>query len=112
MRTHPSTTPATETMKISEVRSQLNSLVNRVYRKETRIMVEKSGIPVVGIVSADDLRRLAQIDRERDRRFSVIDEARAAFAGLPAEEIERETDRILGINQDESGAPTSEADSE
>ncbi len=48
--------PVTETMKISEVKQQLNRLVNRVYRHETRVMVEKSGIPVAGIVSAEDLR--------------------------------------------------------
>ena len=37
--------PTTETMRISDVRGQLNKLVNRVYRKETRVVVEKSGIP-------------------------------------------------------------------
>ena len=31
--------PTTETMKISEVKQQLNRLVNRVYRHETRVMV-------------------------------------------------------------------------
>jgi prevent-host-death family protein len=86
--------PMTQTMKISEVRSQLNTLVNRVYRKETRVVVEKSGIPVAGLVSADDLRRLDQLDREREQRFAVLDDMREAFAGVPEEEIERETDRI------------------
>jgi len=94
--------PKTQTMKISEVRGQLNNLVNQVYRKETRIVVEKSGIPVAGLVSVEDLRRLDQLDRERDARFAVIDEIREAFADVPDEEIERETDRILGINQDEA----------
>ena len=93
--------PTTETMKISDVRGQLNTLVNRVYRKETRVVVEKSGIPVAGLVSAEDLRRLDQLDREREARFAIVDEVRQAFAGVPDDEIERETDRILGINQDE-----------
>ncbi len=97
--------PVTETMKISEVRGQLNTLVNRVYRKETRVLVEKSGIPVAAIVSTDDLRRLGQLDAERADRFGVIDKMRQAFAGVPDEEIERETDRILGINQDEASSP-------
>jgi prevent-host-death family protein len=86
--------PMTQSMKISEVRGQLNTLVNRVYRHETRVVVEKSGIPVAGLVSVEDLRRLDQLDREREARFAVIDELREAFAGVPAEEIERETDRI------------------
>jgi prevent-host-death family protein len=57
--------PTMLTMKISEVKQQLNRLVNQVYRRETRIMVEKSGIPVAGIVSAEDLERLDRLDRER-----------------------------------------------
>lgn len=88
-------TPVTETLNISEVRGHLNSLANRVYRREARIVVEKSGIPVAGIVSADDLRRLNQLDREREADFSVIDEMREAFKDVPEEEIERETDRAL-----------------
>ena len=35
-------TSATETLKISDVRGQLNTLVNRIYREQTRIVVEKS----------------------------------------------------------------------
>jgi len=57
--------PKTRTMKISEVKQQFNRLVNQVYRRETRVMVEKSGIPVAGIVSAEDLERLDRLDRER-----------------------------------------------
>lgn len=67
--------------------------------KETRVIVAKSGIPVAALVSIDVLYRL---DRERAERFKVIDEACPAFAGVPDEEIERETDRILGVNQEMS----------
>lgn len=87
--------PMTKTMKISDVRSQLNTLVNGVFRQETRVLVEKSGIPVAGIVSADDLKRLDQLDREREKRFAVIDEVRANFDGIPPEELEREAERAL-----------------
>jgi len=104
--------PTTQTMKISDVRSRLNTLVNEVYRKETRVVVEKSGIPVAGLVSAEDLKRLDQLDRQRDARFAVIDEVREAFADVPDEEIERETDRILGINPDEAAQSVPLATSE
>jgi prevent-host-death family protein len=87
--------PTTETMKISEVKQQLNSLVNRVYSHETRIMVEKSGIPVAGIVSAEDIRRLARRDHERAERFKVLVEFGEAFKDVPAEELEREVARAL-----------------
>lgn len=87
--------PVTQTMSISNIRGHFNEVVNRVYRKDTRVVVEKSGIPVAAIVSTDDLARLDRLDRERAARFAVIDEARAAFHGVSDEEIERETDRIL-----------------
>ncbi len=87
--------PTTETMKISEVRADLNRLVNRVYRQETRVIVEKSGIPVAGIVSADDLDRLAKLDQENQELWSVVDELREAFKDVPPEELEREAKRTL-----------------
>ena len=92
MRQQP---PMTETMKISDVKQQLSRLVSRVYRQETRVVVEKSGIPVAGIVSAEDLRRLDRLDRERAERFKILDEFGAAFRDVPAEELEREVGRAL-----------------
>jgi antitoxin (DNA-binding transcriptional repressor) of toxin-antitoxin stability system len=94
-------TPATETMPISAVKSRLNSLVNEIYRNETRILVEKSGIPVAGIVPIADMRRLARLD-ELDREAGEILEAmRAPFDDVPAEEIERQTERIIAENREE-----------
>lgn len=87
--------PTTETMKISDVRGQLNKLVNRIYRNETRVIVEKSGIPVAGIVSADDLERLRRMDEEDREAWAVLEAMRRPFRDVPSEEVERETDRIL-----------------
>jgi prevent-host-death family protein len=80
----------TETMKISDVRSNINSLVNEVYRHEKRVIVEKSGIPVAAVVSTEDLRRIDQLERTREVRFKIVDEIRAAFAGISSEELEEE----------------------
>jgi prevent-host-death family protein len=99
--------PETQIMRISEVRGQFNSLVNQVYRKETRVLVEKSGIPVAGLVSVDDLRRLDKLDRERAEKFSVVEEMRSAFQDVPATEIEREAERTIAevrSEQDKTGA--------
>jgi prevent-host-death family protein len=101
--------PMTQTMKISEVKNTLSSLVNKVYRKETRVLVEKSGIPVAAIISADDLKRFAQLERERDERFAVIDRMREAFADVPPEEIEREADRSVAAARERRRQRTSEA---
>ena len=85
--------PVTQTLKISDVKNTLSSLVNQVYRKETRVLVEKSGIPVAAIISADDLKRFAQLEQEREERFAVIDRMREAFADVSPEEIAREAER-------------------
>ena len=90
-----SSRPTTQTLKISQVKQGLNALVNRVYRRETRILIEKSGIPVAAIVSAQDLERLERLDRERDEQFTVLEEIGAAFKDVPIEELEREIARSI-----------------
>jgi prevent-host-death family protein len=39
-------------MRITDLKNALSSVVNKVYRKETRVLVKKSGIPVAAIISA------------------------------------------------------------
>lgn len=100
----PARKPMTQTMKISEVKSRLSSLVNDIYRQETRIVVEKSRIPVAAIIPVADLRRLIRLD-EKDREAREIVEAmRAAFADVPDEEIERQTERIMNEIREENRA--------
>jgi prevent-host-death family protein len=105
-------------MKISDVKARLSSLVNEVYRHETRVLVEKAGIPVAALVSVEDLERLIRLDEqraeeieretakavaevrtetaaERERRFEVIDQMREAFKDVPPEEIERNVVAII-----------------
>jgi prevent-host-death family protein len=82
-------------MKASDARQHFASVLDSVSRRETRIVVEESGIPVAAIVSAEDLERLDRLDRERAERFKVIDDMRAAFKGVPPEEIEREAERSV-----------------
>jgi prevent-host-death family protein len=83
------------TMKASEARQQFSQVLNQVYREQVRVLVEKSGIPVAGIVSARDLERLRQLEDQRERDFAVIDEIRDAFKDVPDAEIEREVARAV-----------------
>ena len=87
--------PTTQTIKASEARNQFSELLNKVFRKETRIIVEKSGIPVAAIVSAEDLEQLTRFEAERAERFKVLDEIGEAFKGVPPEELEREVARAI-----------------
>ena len=87
----------TQTMKVSDVRGELDALVKRVSEGETRIIVEESGVPVAALVSPEDLELIDEIMRERARqeRFKILDEIQAAFEGMDEEEIERETAKAL-----------------
>lgn len=87
--------PAMETLTISDVETRLSSLVGRISRNETRVLVEQSGQPVAAIISIEDLQRFAQLEREREERFAVIDRMREAFKDVPPEEIEREAERSV-----------------
>jgi len=94
----------TQTMKISDVKNTLSSLVNKVYRKETRILVEKAGIPVAAIVSAEDLKQLAHLDEQRAERRRVVAAMREPFRGVSPEEIEQETGKAVVEVQQEMRA--------
>ena len=87
--------PMTQTMKASDARQQFSDVINRVYRKETRVVVERSGIPVAAIVSAEDLARLDRYEQERVARFAGLSRISEAFADVPVDELEQEVDRAV-----------------
>lgn len=82
-------------MKASEVRAQWSQLLNKVFRNQTRVVVEKSGIPVAAVISAEDLQRFTQMEEQRERRFKALDKMRDAFKDVPPEEIDREVKRAI-----------------
>jgi hypothetical protein len=88
-------TVTNRTMKISEVPAELDVFIDLVQQGEVRVVVEKDGIPVAVFVSPQDLERLNQLDAEWEDDFAVFDEMGAAFAGVPLEEIERETAKAV-----------------
>ena len=88
-------TPTVETVKASEARQRFSEIVNRVFRREARVLVEKSGIPVAAIVPAEDLERLERMDADLRNRLDLLARMRTPFAGIPEEEIEREAVRAV-----------------
>lgn len=107
----PDREPTTQTVKASEARAQWSRLINKVARRQSRFIVEKSGIPVAAIVSADDLARLNHLEQERRRDFAIIDESRTAFRDVPDEELEREVSKALAEVRAEHRQRRSPADS-
>jgi prevent-host-death family protein len=89
------TTIPTESLRFTEARPQLSELLNRVYRREARIVVKKGNIPVAAIVSIDDLERLNRFDAEWEADFAIFEEVGKLFADQSDEEIEREVAKAV-----------------
>jgi prevent-host-death family protein len=87
--------PMTKTLKASEARQQFSELLSQVFKGETRVLVEKSGIPVAAIVSATDLNKLQQLESQQSERFKLLERLRAGFADLSEEQIQREVTEII-----------------
>ena len=99
MRQHP---PATETMTASEARQQFADAINRVANNVTRIVVEKNGVPAAAIVSTEDLRRLEKLDGRDQHAWEVLEAMAKPFRGVPSEEIEQATERIMAEIKEEN----------
>ncbi len=85
----------TITTKASEARQHFSQLLNEVFRRESRAVVEKSGIPVAAIISAEDFKRLARLEQERAEHFKTLDGIGEAFKDVSPEKIEREVKRAI-----------------
>src|SRR5258708_25058182 len=85
----------TQTLKASDVRSNWSQLLNKVFRGETEVLVEKSGIPIAAIVSAQDYQNLQQIKQQREEDFVVINKIRTAFKDQSSEQIEANVSQAI-----------------
>jgi len=90
-----SSIPTKRIVEIAEARSRLSPLASEVSRTGVRLIVSEAGTPVSALVSLADLERLARFDQQREARFAVVDRIRAAFADVPADEIEREVAKAV-----------------
>jgi len=92
--------PMTQTIKASEARQGFSQLLNTVFRDKTRVLVERSGIPVAAIISAKDLERLTQLEAEREQHFRVLDRIRAKNPDAdPDEVLEEVTKEVEAVRQ-------------
>jgi len=97
--------PEIVTMNVTEARAQFSSLLNSVFRGDQRVIVEKNGIPVVALISADHLTRLERFEEASSVEFGqLLNEMRQAFADLTTEEIEAEVERIVQKDREEQRA--------
>ncbi len=89
------TDPMTQSMNLTDAREHWSQVIDAVFQRQKRVVLEKAGIPVAALVSTEDLERLKRYDAEREADFAVLDRIGAAFADVPAEELEREVVRAL-----------------
>lgn len=84
------TDPAETTMKLTDTKQHLSQVINRVARGETRVVVEKSGLPVAAIISVEEYRRFREQEARRAMRFEAIARISQAFDDVSDDELERE----------------------
>jgi prevent-host-death family protein len=87
--------PVTETVNVTEARRCWSDLLNRVFRRESRVIVEKSGIPVAAIISIREYEFFLSMKAKRAERFKILDEMREAFKDVSPEETEREVAKAI-----------------
>lgn len=75
-----------------EARVHLGEIMKRSYQNGERFIVEKSGIPMVVILSADEYRNLLE---ERAQRFEIIDSIRDKAPELNSEQVEKDILKTL-----------------
>jgi PHD/YefM family antitoxin component YafN of YafNO toxin-antitoxin module len=61
--------------------------MKEVQSGRVRVLVEKSGIPMVGIISADEFQRVIA---EREARFEVIDRIRRRLLSVSEAEVQQD----------------------
>jgi prevent-host-death family protein len=92
----------TQTMTISDIEREFGNLVKRVSKHETRVVVEDRGTPVAAIVSTEDLQRLTQLDKQRDKAWQILDGIHARNRDKDPDEVQRDVaEPIAEVREEE-----------
>jgi prevent-host-death family protein len=75
-----------------EARTRLGEIMKEVQGGRVRVLVEKSGVPMVGIISAEEFQRVIA---EREARFEVVDRIRSRIPRVSDAEVERDVRETL-----------------
>jgi prevent-host-death family protein len=81
-----------KTIPALEARTQLGQIMKEVQGGRVRVLVEKSGVPMVGIISAEEFRRVIA---EREARFEVVDRIRRRLPSVSDAEIQQDVREAL-----------------
>jgi prevent-host-death family protein len=81
-----------KTVSALEARTRFGQILNDVQGGQSRIVVEKSGVPMVGIISA---REFQQLIVEREVRFAVVDRIRRRRPSVSDREVQSDVRAAL-----------------
>ena len=84
----PTPTIPTESLKFTEARPRLSSILDRVFQRKLRVRLYKGSTPVAAIVSIGDLERLESLDREREYAFDRMEKIGEGFLDVSEDELE------------------------
>ena len=87
--------PMTQKLSTSEASRALPELVQKISRRETRVLLEEKGKPVAAIISAEDLEHLTEFEVQRTERFRAIAASWEAFKDVNPKGVEAEVSKAV-----------------
>ena len=81
-----------KTVPALEARTQFGRILKDVQGGRIRVLVEKAGVPMAGIISAQEFQQLIT---EREARFEVVDRIRRRLPSVPEREMQRDMREAL-----------------
>lgn len=85
-------------MSAKEARDNFTDVLGLVYYSKEAVIVEKQGRPFAVVISPEDYEKLV---RERQERFTILDEIRAKNSDVTCEEAEAEAAREVAASRRE-----------
>jgi prevent-host-death family protein len=93
--------PRTQVIEATEAQARWSQLLHGVLHGEIRVVVNQDGVPIAAVISARDLERLTQLERERAERFAVVEEIRDRNEDRDHQEAERDVAAEIAAMRDE-----------
>ena len=84
-----------KTVPAVEARVHFGEIIKKSFKKGDRFIVEKSGIPMVVILNANEYARYARMIEEREERFKIFDRVKSAIPGTSSREVEKDINETI-----------------
>ena len=84
----------TKTIPAVEARIHLGEIMKRAFKNGERFIVEKSGLPMVAIVNANEYFRMVE---GREERFRVVERIKARLPDRSPEQVERDVQEAIRV---------------